>query len=290
MRKTFILVFAAMLALTVNAQEQEPQSAWKTGGVVSVTYSQVSLTNWAAGGENSMSANLLLNAFANYKKDKFTWDNTFDLGYGMLKQSDADSRKTDDKIEISSKVGQYAFKHWYYSGLVNFKTQMFEGFDYATDADKAISNLMAPGYLTIALGMDYKPNDNFSLLIAPLTGKVTFVTDDTLSAAGAFGVEAGETIRNEFGGFIKAAYKKELVKNVNLQTKLELFSNYLDNPDKIDVNWEVLIAMKINKYLSANISTQLLYDYDVKFPTETGGETEEIQFKEVFGIGLSYNF
>jgi hypothetical protein len=289
MKKSLFVVLLALLSIGLSAQEAS-EAGWKKGGMGSVTFSQVSLTNWAAGGENSISANLLFNAFANYKKEKFTWDNTFDLGYGLLKQSENDARKTDDRIEVSSKAGQYAFKSWYYSGLVNFKTQMVEGYDYAVSDVNVISNFMAPAYLTIALGMDYKPNDDFTLLVAPLTGKMTIVNDDTLSAAGAFGVDPGENLRNEFGGFIKAVYKKGLVENVDMQTKLELFSNYMENPQNIDVNWELLLVMKINEFLTANLSTQLLYDDDVKIANDDGSSSPKIQFKEVFGVGLSYKF
>ena len=290
MRKILSILVIALLSITLAYSQDEVKDGWKKGGMGSISFSQVSLTNWAAGGENSVSGNLLFSAFANMTKGEITWDNNFDFAYGILKQGDKSMRKSDDKLELSSKFGKHAFKSWYYSGLFNFRTQLSTGYEYADlpENDVIISNFLAPAYLTVALGMDYKPNDNFSVMISPVAGKVTIVNDTALSVA--YGVEQGKTIRNEFGGFVKMSLKKELMENVNFQTKLDLFSNYLNNPQNIDVNWEVLIAMKINKYLTASLSTTLLYDDDINILDAQGNYGPRIQFKEVFGIGLSYNF
>ena len=283
---------------------------WKKGGLAGINFSQSSFTNWAAGGENSLSATALLTVFANYKRDKTTWDNTLDLAYGMLQSGQTALRKNEDKIDFSSKYGRYAFedRNWYYSVLVNFKSQFDDGYNFPNDST-VISHFLAPGYLLAALGLDYKPNDYFSLLISPITSKTTIVNDTRLADAGAFGVapaeydtagvktKDGQKIRSEFGGYLKMTYKKDIFKNVNFATKLELFSNYLNNPQNIDVNWEVLIGMKVNKFLSASISTNMIYDHDIPVPVERDidgvkvmGTGPRLQFKEVLAIGLSYKF
>jgi hypothetical protein len=293
MKRRVLIFIILMIPAYVGLAQDNPAPEWKKGGVGNITFSQVSLTNWAAGGENSVAGNLLVSMFANYKHSKFTWDNTLDFGYGLVKQNDRSARKSDDRLEFSSKYGHHAVKHWYYSGMLNFKTQVTTGYKYNEDPlipDLKISDLMSPAYMTIALGMDYKPNDMFTLLISPATGKSTFVLDDTLSDAGAFGVEAGKSVRHEFGGFIKAALKTQIVENVTLQSKLDLFSNYFNNPQNIDVNWEVLLAMKINKYLTANLTTQMIYDDDVDILDKDGKTGPRLQFKEVFGVGLSVKF
>ncbi len=271
-------------------------SFWKKGGVVSLGTSQTSLTNWAAGGLNSFAVNGLVSLFANYKNGKSSFDNTLDIGYGMLKQGkDAKFRKTDDKIDFMSKYGREAGKSWYYTGLVNFKTQCAPGYNYPNDSIR-ISDFMAPAYLTVALGMDYKPSAVFTLFLAPLTSRVTFVNNKLLSDAGAFGVDKGKKSKTEIGGYLRAAVNKTIMTNVNLQTKLDLFSNYAKNPGNIDVNWETLISMKVNKYISATLTTQLIYDDDVDIAIDKNndGVIEEngprIQFKEVLGVGLSFNF
>lgn len=313
MKKISFLFISIALQLSSTAQTTDTTKRWTKGGVGGINFSQSSFTNWAAGGENALSATALMTVFANYKKDKTSWDNTLDMAYGMLQSGKAPLRKNEDKIDFSSKYGRYAFyDHWYYSALVNFKSQFDVGYNLPDDST-VVSHFMAPGYLIGALGMDYKSTDNtFSAFISPLTSKTTFVNNQRLADAGAYGVEKAEydtiagvytktkdglRIRSEFGGYVKMVFKKDIVKNVNLATKLELFTNYLDRPQNIDVNWEVLIGMKVNKYLSASISTQMIYDNDIPVPVErtvdgitTKGTGPRLQFKEVLAVGFSYKF
>lgn len=298
---------------SLKHQIVDSTEGWKTGGIVSVTMSQTSLTNWSSGGQNSMSLNGLVVAFARYKKGKNQWDNGLNMGYGLQKQGEVKSfTKTDDKIEVSSKYGRQAIGDFFYSGLITAKTQFSAGYNYPNDSVK-ISNWMVPGYLTLALGMDYKPNTYFSAFLAPLTGRFTYVNDDDLANAGAFGVDAavkdgvgnivtpGENLREEFGGYFrmvysKGDYKSEILKNVAVVTKLDLFSNYLNNPQNIDVSWETLLGLKVNKYLTVNLTLHLMYDDDIKISEEdptTGLIVEKgpnIQFKEILGVGVAYKW
>jgi hypothetical protein len=273
---------------------------WEKGGMFSVTFGQAAFsTYWAAGGINSVSVNGIAGLYANYKKGKLAWDNTLDLGYGKQRQGKGDNvdlLKTDDKIDFASKLGMKANDKLYYAVLANFKTQFEDGYNYP-DTSTVISSFLAPGYLLFAAGIDYKPNKYITAFIAPVTSKTTFVNNTDLSNAGAFGVEPGKKVRSEFGGYVRTAFAKDIVKNVNLTTKLDLFSNYLNNPQNIDVNWELLIGMKVNKYITANITGQLIYDHDIKFqivddngiaiPGSMGPRT---QFKELIAVGFSYKF
>jgi hypothetical protein len=291
----------------LRTQTADTTQGWKTGGILSVNLAQTSLTNWSAGGQNSVAVNGIFAVFANLKKGKSNWDNSLDLGYGFLTQGkgdNRDSRKTDDKIDFLSKYGRQAYKDLYYAALVNFKTQMTPGWNYDAIPKNKISDLFAPAYLLAALGLDYKPNANFSAFIAPLTAKFTFVTDDTLSAHGAFGVTPGETIKSELGGYVRAIYTKndfkgEFMKNISFTTKVDLFSNYADNPQNIDVNWETLLGMKVNKYISVSFNTVLIYDDNIKVPFDINGNDviesgeavgSKVQFKEILGVGFSYKF
>lgn len=293
--------------------ETSDSAAWKKGGSFALNITQTYLDNWAAGGQSSVATNGLLNLFANYAGNKNTWDNTLDVGYGILRQGDAGQWiKTDDRLDISSKYGREATKNWYYSALLNFRTQFAPGYVIADGREvreSRISDFMSPGYSLFALGMDYKPNDNFTAFIAPITLKTTYVFNQDLADAGAFGVDAaefddlgtkisdGENIRNELGGYIKMMYKRDIMENVNFQTKLDMFSNYNNNPQNIDVNWEVLINMTINKYLQASITTQLLYDDDIDvirgYNTVGDAEVPDVgpaaQFKQVLAIGFKYS-
>ena len=230
---------------TLRTQPADSVQGWKKGGVFALNLAQTSLTNWSAGGQNSFAVNGFLSAYANYKRDKSVWVNSLDLGYGILKQGNTDYRKTDDKIDFLSKYGYEAFKSFYYSALFNFKTQITTGYKYTdtgtTTTKETISDSFSPAYFLLALGLDYKPSDHFSAFIAPLTGKLTIVTNKQLSEQGAFGVKPGQKSLSEFGGYFRAIYtrndfKNELLKNVTFTTKIDLFSNYLKNPQNVVVN------------------------------------------------------
>ncbi len=294
MKKLLILLMVLPL-VGFSQAESDSTKVWKFGGNASINFSQVSLSNWAAGGKSSASGTFLFNSFANYQKGKISWENSLDLGYGLMKEEDSQSVKTDDKIDFSSKFGLKGKGKIFYSALFNFRTQMADGFKYP-DRDNRISTFMAPGYFTLALGADYKPNDKFSLFVSPMTGKMTAVTDDVLSDEGAFGVDPGKKSRGEMGAFLKTQFKTTVVENVSLETKLDLFSNYLDTPQNIDIHWDILLNMKINDYLSANLITNLIYDDDVSIAIDKDGDGvidekgPRVQFKELFGVGLSFKF
>ena len=314
MKKYCILFLASTIYLCSFAQNADSLKPvvklWSKGGVAAFNFAQSSFTNWAAGGENALSGTALLSVFSNYKKEKTTWDNTLDLAYGMVQSGKAPLRKNEDKIDFSSKYGRYAFKnYWYCAALVNFKSQFANGYNYPDDST-VISHFMAPAYVLGAIGLDYKPNNFLSLFISPVTSKTTIVNDPRLADAGAYGVEKaeydtagvkikdGQMVRSEFGGYLKFTYKKDIFKNVNFATKLELFSNYLNNPQNIDVNWENIIGLKVNKYISASITTNMIYDHDIPVPVERKDANglvymstgPRLQFKEVFALGFSYKF
>jgi hypothetical protein len=292
-KSIFVFLLCLSLALSKAQDKDSLIIGWNLGGMSSLTFTQVSFSKyWAAGGENSMSGGAIVNLFANYQTEMESWSNTLNLGYGLIRQGDL-TKKSDDRIELSTQYGRKAFDHWSYSVLGSFRSQFAPGYNYPNDS-VIISNFLSPGYITTAAGLEYKPNERFRLFLSPVTGKFTIVSDDALSAAGAFGVEPGEKFRAELGGFLKMVYNTPLVTNVDLLSRLDLFSNYLNNPQNIDVNFELLINMKINEFLSATINTLLVYDDDINFEIDPLGEPGRVgprlQFKEVFGLGLSYKF
>lgn len=301
MRRNIVIpalaVVFTLITQTAISQTADTTQGWNKSGVFSLNMSQASFTNWAAGGQNSVALNGLLNLTANYKMGKSAWDNALTVGYGKMiqKGNDLGWVKTDDRIDFQSKYGHKATDKWFYSGLMSFRTQMDNGYNYP-DTENRISALLAPAYLLFSLGMDYKPNPQFSMFLSPLTSKNTIVMDDELSAMGAFGVDPGKKFRPELGAYANIAYKKdEIVKNVNFLTKLDLFTNYLKNPQNIDVSWEALLVLKVNQFLSATVNTQLLYDDDVLIKVDEGSEGEpvmgkRVQFKEVIGVGFTYKF
>ncbi len=289
--KKFLLILTFIPAFVFAQEQADTIKYWKRSGIISANFSQVSLTNWAAGGKSSMSGVFMVNYLANYKKDSLSWDNYIDLRYGFLKEDKNDLTKSSDKIEFNSKVGYATGGGWNYSGSVNFKSQFAPGYNYPrTPNDNYISKFLAPAYINIALGMDYK-NEYLSFFVSPATGKFTIVNDDTLSAHGEFGVDRGKKFRSEFGGSIRFGFKKDIFKNVNASSKVDLFSNYFHNPGNIDVDWTFLLTMKVNEWLAATLLTQLIYDDDIKIlDPDTGKSAPMVQFMEIFGVGLSFKF
>jgi len=257
------------------------ENPWKIGGNITLTFSQVSLTNWISGGEDAISGTAGTIFSAIYTKDKNKWDNTLDLGYGLTKQGEDRVVKNEDKIDFSSQFGRKASKKWLYSGLLGFKTQFTEGYKYPNDS-VVVSNFLAPAYITTSMGMDYRPTDKLSLFLSPITGRLTIVNDKDLANQGAFGVKDGSLTRYEMGGFVRMVYQDNFFADrLVIRSKLELFSNYVDNPENIDVNWELSLNLKVGSYITARFQTIMVYDDDM---------ISKLQVKELFGLGFSFRF
>jgi hypothetical protein len=269
---------------------------WRADGSIRLNFSQVHLVNWVAGGQSSVSAASFFDGITNYKNLKHQWESRVELGYGFLYSRTDGYNKTDDKIALFSEYSYKAYRNFNYMFLTNFRTQFAPGFNFPNREVK-ISDFFSPAFLITSLGMNYKRDKRLTLNLSPIASRFTFVADPVLSAAGAFGLEPGRIARSEIGSYFRGMYRREDVwEGVTLQVNLDLFSNYLEKPENIDVNFEGLIILKVNKYLSANISTHLIYDDDIKIPVDTTGDGEadsfgpRVQFKEVLSIGFSFKF
>jgi len=318
MKKLLLLSF---LAISFNAFSQDSSTvardtSWKRGGFVSLVFNQVAFDHWAAGGENSLSFTGLGFVFANYLVGKNFWNSYANLQLGMLDSRSGGMRKNTDVIELQTKAGHELAKKFYLAGLINFRTQFANGYNYPDDSN-VVSKFAAPAYLTVSLGIEWKPADYLSLYLSPATGKIMFITDQTIadyviSGASLWGndpaivdsngnvITHGASSREEFGAYFTAAFLKDVVKNVSLGTRLTLFNNYTDpnkdNRKNIDVAYDLLINMKVNSWLSATFFTNIIYDNDIFVldlnedgtPTGTGGPRTQI--KEGFGVGLTLKF
>lgn len=297
MKKLLSLWFLVITGVVWSQDDSSPRTdtAWKAGGTLSLQFNQAAYSNWQSGGVNSIAGNGLINLFANYDDGgTWSWTNILNLAYGVNIQETV-FNKTDDRIELESRVDRKLNKIWSASALANFRTQFNEGFAEPgqTEDSLRISNFMAPGYLVVGLGFTYKPSKHFNAFISPVTSKMTFVLDQRLSNLGAFGVTPGEQFRQEVGGYVNMTYRRALMENVDLQTRLDLFSNYLNNNYQfIDVNGELILFMKINKFLTANVALHVIYDHDVEFDTDGDGVLNgpRTQLREVLGVGLAYRF
>ncbi|UOG74443.1 DUF3078 domain-containing protein [Hymenobacter tibetensis] len=289
--------------------EVDTARGWRRGGAGTLNFSQVSLSNWAPGGQSSLSLLALGNVYVHFRGESHTFDMASNLVYGLIKAGKSKLRKNDDRLEVNARYARSFSSNWSYASQLNLKTQLTPTND-VIKTDSLLSKFFAPAYVLASLGVEYRQNEDFSLFFSPITGKFTIVNDQTLADAGAFGVKAarrdeddllvvgsGERMREELGAYFNARYRHPLMTNITYQTRLELFSNYFHDPQNIDVNWESLLDFKVNKFFSASVAATLIYDDDILVPLNADKQNAEltargrrIQFKETLGIGLTYKF
>ncbi|NBL65051.1 DUF3078 domain-containing protein [Flavobacterium sp. NST-5] len=294
MKKIILTILTFFAIISAQAQDNttanDTISPWKKGGNISFLFNQSTFDNWLPGGENNISGTLGVNYDFNYKKNDLTWDNKVIASYGLVKtRTSSFAKKTDDRLELNSLLGQ-KFKpesRWYYSAFLNFRTQFTKGYNYAKDENGAeirdeYTNFLSPAYLSFGPGILYKRDDNFKVNIAPATSKITFVDKNfTLPNEAYFGVKEGQSIRYELGFNTSAYYKFDAMANVTFENILNLYSNYLEDLQNVDLDYQLNIVLKINKYLTTNLSFQAVYD-DNAF--------RGFQIRQVFGVGANYGF
>lgn len=275
---------------TIKKVEDTSAKLWRKGGVYGINISQGSLSNWAAGGDNfSLSVNSLLSLFAFYKNGKNSWDNTFDFNLGYVNTTSLGSRKNDDRFDLLSKYGYALNPKLNVAGLFNLRSQFFKGYIFPDNVKTFSSNFMAPGYVLLSAGLDYKPTQNLSLYFSPATARWVIVRDTALSNKGLYGVEPGKQSILEFGGFATINYLKEFSKLITYKGRLDLFSNYRRNPQNMDVLMSNMLNARLGKILSVTWSVDLIYDDDVRLfgPDKN---SPAVQLKSLVGIGLQLKF
>ena len=295
MKKAVFILILLLIGLSVRAQETDTIMAdtiksWTAKGNATLLFNQSTFDNWLAGGENNISGNIGVNYDVNYNKNDWNWDNKFIASYGLVKtRTSSFAKKTDDRLEINSLLGKKVKPEskWYYSAFANFKTQFTKGYNYETNDDgvelrQQYTSFFSPAYLLIGPGMLWKKDDNLKINLSPATSKFTFVDKDfTLPNEAYFGVEEGKSLRYELGFNASVYYKLGIVANVSFENILNLYSNYLKETQNVDLDYQLNVVMKINRFLSTNISFQTIYD-DNAF--------EGFQIRQVFGVGVNYGF
>ncbi|MDR2556822.1 MAG: DUF3078 domain-containing protein [Bacteroidales bacterium] len=290
---------SALAAAPADTATLKPKY-WVFKGMAGFNVAQTSLTNWSAGGENSVSGNVVGNLNILYSKEGHNWESNLQSEYGLMWTPSKKFNKTVDKLFVASKYGYRMAQNekaniWLYTVSVDFQTQYDKGYKNVGD-ENYISTWMAPAYFNASLGIDYHYKSIFSAYLSPLTSRTTFVLDTFLSNQGAFGVSAGQSVLAQMGISAKAQVNYTLCKNVTLQSSLSLFTPYPINKD-IDkfgnfvVDWDVLFLLKVNSFLSATINTNLKYDDKVK-TTDADGNISgaKVQFKEMITVGIVYAF
>ena len=263
------------------------KKSWKKGGILSLNITQGSLNNWAAGGDDfSLSANLYSNIFAFYTKGKNSWDNNLDIYLGYVQTTSSGARKNDDRIDFISKYGYALNPKLNFATLLNFRSQFFAGYEYIdANTSKLTSNILAPAYVLLSVGLDYKPIPELSVFFSPITSRWVIVNDDSLAAKGLYGVTPGKKSNYEIGAYASINYAKNINKAITYKGKLDLFSNYKNNPQNVDVFMTNLFSVKLSKILSATWSLDFIYDDDVKLfgPAKNA---PGLQLKSLFGVGF----
>lgn len=292
------LIFLIFITIQAIAQDEKTEesdstSTWDSGGTFALNFSESSFSNWNAGGINSLGLNGILKPHINLDDSLWTWDNSMDIRFGQVKTQSEKIRKSDDLLLLTSKIGRKFSARWEFSGLVTFRTQFAPS--YKKGANTILSTFMAPGYINLGLGFNYKPDEALSIYLSPITSRTTYVLNDSLSDAGLFGVAPGDKIKGQMGFSTLMTYNKEIIKNVGINTDLSLFSDYLNEPENIVVNWDFVLTLKANKFLSTTFSCALIYDDNVTFEKkdESGNvikKVPRVQFKQVLGVGLSLSF
>ena len=288
--KKVILAILLVTTISIFAQETKegPKEGWTKKGTFTLLFNQSAFSNWVSGGDNSFAGNIGLNYDFNYKNGSSTWDNKIIASYGLTNNKSSQfAKKTDDRFEFNSIYGKKASGYWSYSAFLNFKTQFTKGYVYGNDINgKEIrteyTNFMSPGYLSFGPGMMWKKNDNLRFNLAPVSARFVFVYKNmTLPNAAYFGVDEGKSMRFEFGFNASAYAKYNVMENVSIEHILNLYSNYLDKPQNIDIDYTMNVVMTINKYLSTNLAFQTIYDDNAY---------KGFQVREVFGLGINYGF
>ena len=258
---------------------------WFIYGQNNLIFNQSSYSNWNTGGNNSVGIIGRVNYSISYKNREHFWDNNIRMGYGLLSISGQELRKTEDFLNISSRYGYDLGKYYYFLFGIDFSSQFSAGYNYSSTRKRTyedrISRFMAPAYLNSGVGILYNPNDNFQISISPINSKLTFVLDELLQKKGKYGLERdGQSVRAEIGALVNVIYRVKLYKDINWVSQLNLFSNYSQHPERVDIAYSGILTMKFNRFISTNFSIDLVYDHD---------QVKNLQMKQTLGIGVSYN-
>ncbi|MBN2806071.1 MAG: DUF3078 domain-containing protein [Prolixibacteraceae bacterium] len=293
--------------LTKVAARKPELSPWKLGGKVYSGFTQTYINDyWSKGGNSSASALATFAYDINYSKEKLKWENGIDAKLGLIYYMPDEGttaprnwHKNSDNVEINSRLGFSAFKEWFYSAEVNFKTQFFLGFKSNND-EVPNSSIMSPAYLTFSGGFDFKPNKKISTFLSPLSIKTTYVLNPEVNEK-VFGLEEGETRRTRLGMSGKLDYADKIIENISLKTRNSVFINFgRDNEGELqlfkipDFDTETTLDFKVNQFISTQVNLHLIYDKDVesKWTDDSGADQSgtRLQVKEFLTIGISFKF
>ncbi len=307
-------------AITEQATQPVKESNWKCTGILSLNASATGLWNWAAGGDNNVTAVAAANITLLYKHNSLAWETNLDTDFGMtyLDNDFEPWRKSNDKINFTTKFGWEFHKTWYLTALGSFKSQYARGYEYGADYKKPISGWLSPSYTDISVGIDWKPNEIFSVYLSPVSGRITSCTLNELTYMDGAGVEQQNSLWTsygmtdkpyiaELGLSAKAGVNYARIENLKIISTIGIFTPYkaanktidpatlrpMDNNRRFgnfDVDWDFAISYQFLKVLNVTLSTSLKYVNGVLIADKDGNMAERVQFKGNLGLGIGYSF
>ena len=330
MKKIITIIFCAMsinafaqldktnddLQKNITKKTDVKEEGWTSGGLLNIGINQGMLQNWAAGGErHSLALNGVFNGYKTYIMKNKLWENTLDLYYGLNYVSSTNfiPKKLDDRIDFSSRYGitpmswqnKKILKNTYLMGLARMQTQFSKGYNYEdpnwVNDTKGISNLFSPAFITLALGAEYRPNANFNVFFSPAAARIIMASNKyTNQVGGAFGIDQNETMAFQFGAYLTAKYQTALTKNIDYRTRLDMYSNYLKDPQNIDILWDNFFAIKLSKTLGIGLGVTVVYDDEQPgqrvLDSNGDGVNDKLgtlgwtQLKQMLNVGFNYKF
>ena len=278
---------------------------WRYTAETSFVLNQAFLSNWVKGGESNISSVADITVNANYLNNpkKFLWYNQGRLKHGFVWSNEKGIRRNADLLEFSSKLNHKAFGKFDFSSTALFKTQLAKGYSYPKDKDPVlVARILSPATFTMGMGLDYKPNKVTSFNLAPLSYKLTYVADTVLIDQKKYGILADRKARHEPGASFQVNHKFSPVKDVTITNKVQLFTNYINKPQNVDIDWELIATMSLNWFTDVRLNTHFIFDDDTRTVQydSTGNpilgedglprKTARIQFKEIIGFSFIFRF
>lgn len=274
-----LLVCFAIVSFAQDTTEVKKDTLWTPKGVVGINLSQVAFSNWAQGGQSSLSFTFFSLLGLDYISNPWKWKNSLKFSYGRTKFGDEEYRTNDNEIFYESTlIYHIGWAVSPYAG-VTARTAVTKGFDYNVQPSRQIVDFMDPFYLTEAVGFIYDRIPNFSTRLGvgmKQTWADQFAPRYTADADTTNGLEK---FKNETGIESVTEYKLEFLENMSYLTSLRLFGTF-DDLSVWDVRWDNIIAAKVNDYISVMFNVLLIYDED---------ESIQRQLKEALQLGISYN-
>lgn len=278
----FLGIFVSSQEVNVEKPAVDTTKVWSIQAQNTLMLNQAAFSNWIGGGANNVGWLAGVNYNLTYEKGKYLWENVIVLGYGQNNTKGVGTRKTQDVINLSTNFGKEFMENWYLSAGASLQSQFAAGYEDGNNPAAAkISNFMAPGFVNVGVGVTYRPNDNFTMTLRPANARMTFVMDEDLQKAGIYGLKNdGDSMLFQFGFLGTAIYKMKLMENVSLINTGSVFSNYIDHPERLVLSYGAVLNMKINKFISTNITLDVLYDHN---------QIQKTQLKQTLGVGFAYN-